>query len=82
MQDLAGGDNNRTPVIFQGFDIYIFVGDIQEFETARQKKRSFHSSTQMVSCFAATFFPVLNSACCSGGKAVIPLNMASILPGL
>jgi len=28
MQDLAGGDNNRTPAIFQGVDIYHFVGDI------------------------------------------------------
>ena len=27
MQDLVGGDNNRTPVIFQvPVDIYIFVG--------------------------------------------------------
>jgi len=28
MQDLVGGDNNRSPVIFQGSDIYRFVGGI------------------------------------------------------
>ena len=28
MQDLVGGDNNRTLVIFHGVDIYVFVGDI------------------------------------------------------
>ena len=28
MQDLVGGDNNRTPVVFQVPDIYRFVGDI------------------------------------------------------
>jgi len=28
MQDLVGGDNNRTPVIFQEVDIYRFVGAI------------------------------------------------------
>jgi hypothetical protein len=28
MQDLAGCDNNRTPVKFQGYDIYRFVGDV------------------------------------------------------
>jgi len=32
MQDLAGGDNNRTPVKFQGSDIYRFVGEIAGFE--------------------------------------------------
>jgi len=26
MQDMVGGDNNRTPVIFQVPDIYRFVG--------------------------------------------------------
>jgi len=28
MQDLAGCDNNRTPVKFQRYDNYNFVGDI------------------------------------------------------
>ncbi|MFC1876606.1 hypothetical protein ACFL2E_04950 [Thermodesulfobacteriota bacterium] len=28
MQDMVGGDNNRTPVIFQVPDIYRFVGAI------------------------------------------------------
>jgi hypothetical protein len=27
MQEMAGGDNNRTPVIFQVPDIYRFIGD-------------------------------------------------------
>jgi hypothetical protein len=27
MQDLVGGDNNRTPVKFQGSDNLVFVGD-------------------------------------------------------
>ena len=27
MQDSVGGDNDRTPVQFQVFDIYRFVGD-------------------------------------------------------
>ena len=26
MQDSVSGDNNRTPVIFQGLDIFVFVG--------------------------------------------------------
>jgi hypothetical protein len=26
MQDMVGGDNNRTPLIFQGFDNFVFVG--------------------------------------------------------
>jgi len=30
MQDSVGGDNNRTPVIFEGSDIYRFVGAIKE----------------------------------------------------
>jgi len=28
MQDSVGGDNNRTPVVFQEPDIYRFVGDV------------------------------------------------------
>jgi hypothetical protein len=27
MQEMAGGDNNRTPVIFQVSDNLVFVGD-------------------------------------------------------
>jgi hypothetical protein len=30
MQEMAGGDNNRTPVKFQVSDIYRFVGVIKE----------------------------------------------------
>jgi hypothetical protein len=30
MQDLVGGDNNRTPVKFQGSDNLVFVGDISD----------------------------------------------------
>ena len=33
-QDMVGGDNNRTPVIFQAPDIYRFVGGIRKFENA------------------------------------------------
>ena len=33
MQDLVDGDNKRTPVIFQGSDIYRFVGDSADFES-------------------------------------------------
>ena len=29
MQDMAGGDINRTPVIFQVPDIFVFVGEYQ-----------------------------------------------------
>jgi hypothetical protein len=32
MQDMVGGDNNRTPVIFQGVDIFVFVGDVTTSE--------------------------------------------------
>jgi len=32
MQDPVGGDYNRTPVISQGADIYLFVGAIPLFE--------------------------------------------------
>jgi len=28
MQDLVGGDNNRTPAIFRVLDNLVFVGDI------------------------------------------------------
>ena len=28
MQDLVGGDNNRTPAKFEGPDIYRFIGDV------------------------------------------------------
>jgi len=39
MQDLVGGDNNRTPVIFQVPDIYRFVGDMPyTFFTLRMAK--------------------------------------------
>jgi len=31
MQDLVGGDNNRTPVIFQASDNLVFVGAINGF---------------------------------------------------
>jgi hypothetical protein len=31
MQDLTGCDYFRTPAIFQGVDIYRFVGDIHDF---------------------------------------------------
>jgi hypothetical protein len=31
MQDLAGCDNNRTPVRFQGYDNCNFVGEITSF---------------------------------------------------
>jgi len=33
-QELACCDNNRTSVIFQGDDIYCFVGDIELFESS------------------------------------------------
>ena len=29
MQDIAGCDNNRTPVVFQAPDIYRFVGELK-----------------------------------------------------
>ena len=32
MQDMVGGDNNRTPAIFQVPDIYRFVGEITAFQ--------------------------------------------------
>ena len=31
MQDMVGGDNNRTPVVFQVPDIYNIVGGIVGF---------------------------------------------------
>ena len=34
MQDLVGGDNNRTPVVFQVPDIYRFVGVIGGYPRA------------------------------------------------
>ena len=32
MQDMVGGDNNRTPVIFQVSDIYRIVGEITKIK--------------------------------------------------
>ena len=32
MQDMVGGDNNRTPAVFQMSDIYRIVGEIKGFE--------------------------------------------------
>ena len=34
MQDMVGGDNNRTPVIFRDPDNCNFVGDIELFESS------------------------------------------------
>ena len=32
MQDMVGGDNNRTPVKFQGYDNLVFVGGINGYQ--------------------------------------------------
>ena len=36
MQDSVGGDNNRTPVIFQVSDNLVFVGDTKGFGAAKK----------------------------------------------
>ena len=38
MQGLVGGDNNRTPVFFQGLDNYRIVGDTKGFELQRNSR--------------------------------------------
>jgi hypothetical protein len=40
MQDSSGCDNNRTPVVFQTSDIFVFVGDINGFAGAATKSRN------------------------------------------
>ena len=39
MQDLVGGDNNRTPVIFQGIDNLVFFGVIGNWENKKAGPR-------------------------------------------
>jgi len=56
MQEMSGGDNNRTPVIFQGLDIYRFVGAIPLFRGLGKLMILsyifiFVSSNSLMSCF-------------------------------
>jgi len=48
MQGLVDGDNNRTPVFFQGLDDYRIVGDTKGFRTA--KKLTTHRESASLSC--------------------------------
>ena len=63
MQDLVDGDNNRTPVKFQGSDIYRFVGGITRLiEQAIGTEWAFgiNYGLRLTSTFSTNFRVVVN----------------------
>ena len=62
MQEMVGGDYNRTPVKFQGSDIFVFVGGINRL--VKNLFRLFEIKTQRSLTFNQTKEPRI-ILCCS-----------------
>jgi len=50
MQEMAGGDYIRTPVIFWGLDNLVFVGEIQTFGERQFSRRYVASMMNITRC--------------------------------